>query len=380
MAGNSVPKPKPKRCEMKKVLITGGPVHAHLDAVKVITNRFQGGLMCKLAEDLMIHHDVEVTYLFAPSVGAKKPKPHERIRVIEHAGFTDYQEKIVSLSPEMDAVVLGAAVANLVPANPWKGKFPSHDYKPGDIVNIPFMVSPRIIDMVKKVAPRTHLFGYKLLSNVTNEELIRAAYSIVLEAKATAVFANDTSNLKQKYAVTKERGVHPLGIDEIPFWIYTLLNDNYYKSVEKNIGDAPEHVYAKLRSLIQEYKDEFFLTEAGLIFGTIAVRHCKGFLTTGRGKRELDSFSLVDYVDHSNLIVHVKDGTKASLNAPLLANTFMNPLVDHIVHYHKELPNLPTFPYAPPGSRRDSIRPNTTSFNIKEHGCMLLFNKDGVQL
>ncbi|TSC83278.1 MAG: hypothetical protein G01um101419_108 [Parcubacteria group bacterium Gr01-1014_19] len=37
---------------MKRVLITGGPVHCYLDAVKIITNRFKGGLMAELAENL----------------------------------------------------------------------------------------------------------------------------------------------------------------------------------------------------------------------------------------------------------------------------------------------------------------------------------------
>jgi phosphopantothenoylcysteine synthetase/decarboxylase len=31
-----------------RILITGGPVHAYLDAVKIITNKFKGGLMAEL--------------------------------------------------------------------------------------------------------------------------------------------------------------------------------------------------------------------------------------------------------------------------------------------------------------------------------------------
>ena len=37
---------------MKKILITGGPVHGKLDDVKMITNRFKGGLIAKLADEL----------------------------------------------------------------------------------------------------------------------------------------------------------------------------------------------------------------------------------------------------------------------------------------------------------------------------------------
>jgi hypothetical protein len=34
-----------------RILITGGPVHAYLDAVKIITNKFKGGLMAELGKE-----------------------------------------------------------------------------------------------------------------------------------------------------------------------------------------------------------------------------------------------------------------------------------------------------------------------------------------
>ena len=49
-----------------KILITGGPVHAYLDAVKIITNKFKGGLMAELADKFKFQPDgagVEITYL-----------------------------------------------------------------------------------------------------------------------------------------------------------------------------------------------------------------------------------------------------------------------------------------------------------------------------
>lgn len=165
---------------MKKILITGGPVHAHLDSVKVITNRFKGGLMCQLVEDLL-GYDTHVTYVCAPSVGAVLPKEHDRLTLVTHGGFDDYYRKVLELAPTMDGVILGAAVANLIPANPYQGKFPSHSYKPGDIIPLNFKIAPRVIDEVKRVAPNAQLFGYKLLSNVSRDELIRAAYGIVLD-------------------------------------------------------------------------------------------------------------------------------------------------------------------------------------------------------
>lgn len=380
MGVRSTLKPHTKKGEdMKKILVTGGPVHAHLDAVKVITNRFKGGLMCQLSEALS-HYDMHITYVCAPAVGALTPKPNDRITVVTHKGFEDYRRKVVELAPSMDGVVLGAAVANLIPANPWRGKFPSHDYKPGDVIPIDFTIAPRVIDEVKRVAPKTHLFGYKLLDHVAYGELIKAAYGIVLEAKATAVFANDTADLQQKFAVTKERGVHPLGQNELAPWIREMLDDVYYSSAHAGDDNRSSDAVDKVKILIERYRDKFLITETGLIFGTVAVRNDGGFVTTGRGKRELDSIAHVTCVDHDLQKVYVGGTGKASLNAPLLARMFENQNVDYIVHYHEQVHGLPTYGYAPPGTVRDVSRPNLTSFNIREHGCMLLFDKQGRQI
>lgn len=368
----------------KNILITGGPVHAHLDAVKIITNRFKGGLMAELANNLIMSYgadNITIFYVVAPRMGAVKPNfCGNGIILYEHNGLEDYKRLVLELAPHMDAVILGAAVANLIPAKPIVGKFPSHNYKSGDVIPIDFTIAPRIIDEVKKVAPKTHLFGFKLLSGAPHEELIRAAYEIVLSSGATAVFANDRKNLQEIYAVTKERGVHPIERIRLEGWIWEMIKDKYYHTAHFVEWDIPEDPVRQLRNLILKHKEKFTTVENGMIFGTVAVRCERGFITTGRGKRELDDIVKVIYVDHDNHEVLVEGPKKASLNAPLLAKLFESPEVDHIVHYHQQEPSLPTMAYAPPGTVRDSSRPNNTSFNIDGHGCMLLFNKEGVQL
>lgn len=364
---------------MKKILVTGGPVHAYLDDVKLITNRFKGGMMSLLAE-MLCAKDTEVTYLCAPSVGAERPHERDGLKVITHTGFDDYRSQVLALAPTMDAVVLGAAVANLIPAKRIVGKFPSHNYKPGDIVPLEFMIAPRIIDDVKRVAPNTHLFGFKLLSGVPHEELIDAAYDIVLEAKATAVFANDAEKLEQKFAVTKERGVHPMNYRNVARWIVEMINDEYYSTTFVRRAPLTHRAEERVRALIAEYSDRFTRTKQGLIFGTVAIRYRDGFITTGRGKRELDSLAHVVHVDHETRVVFTANEARASLNAPLLACLFENEDVETIVHFHDQVPGLVNEPYAPPGTRRDSRRTNTRSFNITEHGCVLLFDREGVRL
>jgi len=364
---------------VKNILITGGPVHCNLDAVKIITNRFRGGLIAELADDLL-SKDVKVSYVCASRLGVKQPSSKPNLLIYEHSGIADYQRIVLELAPKMDAVVLGAAVANLIPLEPFKGKFPSHNFKPGDVIPINFTIAPRIIDQVKKIAPRAHLFGFKLLSNVHHEELIRAAYEVVLASGADAVFANDTGRLVQKYAVTKERGLHPIMQQELAEWIWEMVNDLHYHTLLADTRPVSVAAQSKIRELINQFSSKFRPVENGIIFGTIAVRQESGFLTTGRGKRELETLVNVLRVNHNSLEVTVAGEMKASLNAPLLAKIFENPAVDYIIHYHQQELGLPTLPYAPPGTVRDTDRRKDTSFNIKGHGCILLFNKDGRRL
>lgn len=364
----------------RKILITGGPVHAYLDAVKLVTNRFKGGLMAGLAADFAKDYDCEVTYLCAK--GSTLPPAATNLAVVMHDGFEEYRRLVIELAKTHTDVILGAAVANLIPANPWKGKFPSHNYQPGDIVSVDFMVAPRIIDEVKKAAPGVNLFGFKLLSGVAHEELIRAAYGIVLEAGAMAVIANDAKNLHEKFIVTKERGVHPVHNLELAAYLWQMMTDEYYRSevLPAEPMSADEGVF---RSIVGHYMagmpELFTEVEGGYLFGTIAMRADQGFWTTARGKKELSGAVHVVSVDHNERLV-VTRGAKATLNAPLLDRIFSEmPQVHTIVHAHARSDESVTLPYAPPGSVRDSQRelPANKSFNISEHGCFLLMDRSG---
>lgn len=367
-----------------KILVTGGPVSTQLDAVKIITNRFKGGLMVDLAQRLATSGE-DVLYLTENGTDVPTKILVSGVEVIRHDGLQSYHEMVLDLASQMDAVILGAAVANLMPLKPWTDKFPSHDYKPGEVIPIDFVLTPRIIDEIHVVAPLTHLFGFKLLANVDHEELIKAAYEIVLSAHCTTVFANDRSNLGQIYAVTKERGVHPMFRGDIASWVITCLNDQYYRTEFIGRISIPDGADEALAMLLVRFDDKFQRVEGDFIFGTAAIRiPYLGFLTTTRGKKELSSFVLVDQVDTHNRVVYCAGESKATLNAPLLHQIFLHcPEAMSIVHYHKMMSDIPTLSYAPPGTMRDSLRYPAqirTSFNIEHHGCFLLLDKNGKQL
>lgn len=363
-----------------RFLVTGGPVHAHLDDVKIITNKFKGGMMSALAEGLVdLGHDV--IYLTARHT----PPPSDHLATLWlHDGFDDYLSKILRAGQTgIDAFVLGAAVANLVPAKPWKGKFPSHQYKPGDVVDIPFMVAPRIINDIRRKFPESQLFGFKLLSGAPHTELIDAAHEVALDSRATAVFANDAKDLDRKYAVTKDMVVQPLAADDLPKFIVDYTWDTYYRT---EVGcdipwDAPRyHAMLRAEKLVERFKDRFQpVGRQGLVFGTVACRipGSMGFVTTRRGKTEIcGEWETVSAVYHENMVVRASG--KASLNTPLLHWIFAHvPETRSIVHYHQaECPELHRLPYFPPGTARDSQRDVRGSFSIQGHGAFLLFGED----
>lgn len=392
----------------KKVLVTGGPVHAHLDAVKIVTNKFRGGTIAKLAQVLASHYDdLHITYLCAK--GAEIPDLYHQethgVTVVYHNGFDDYKEKVLEYAKTFDAMILGAAVANLIPAKPWKDKFPSHDYKEGDIIDIPFTIAPRIINMVKKVNPRVTLIGYKLLSNVSEEELLRAAEEVLTGSKADCVMANLAESLDKKIALCKDFSHHELVSSIVPVnlpnmdykFIYALIMDEHYRT-EKPVSDmgfTPETLRSELvrgseiiKGKIEENAGWFLPNDDGVIFGSVAVR-AKGtnsFLTTTRGKKDLNSFAFVYDVDHESKIVY--SNVKPTLNAPLLHHILKTrPDVNVIVHYHmvpisdpSTLKGVNILPWAPPGTVRDSIRDiskikglsNKGEFFIDNHGIFIL--------
>ncbi len=377
---------------MKKILITGGAVEATLDDVKIIVAPSGSLTIGNNQNPIKADKKVHVTYLC--SKNSQQPwwdeflgsedTPH--CDVIHHDGIDDYMKKVLELTLNMDAVVLGAAVANLVPKEKIEGKFPSHNYKVGDTIPIDFTIAPRVIDEVKKVNPKVHLFGYKLLSGVDYYELVRAAYGVLLESKAVTVFANDAKDLMQKYAITKERGVHPIHNNDVMQWILDRINEDYYITITTENNQVLENMKDakyRLKDIINVNKNSFIEVEEGYVFGSAAMRILENknvFVTTVRGKREIADFTFVTEVDHLKRKVYCATNKKASLNAPLFERIFTHlSEVMYILHFHHQREDLITLEYATPGTDKDSIRDilKYHSFNIKGHGCILSYDKNG---
>ena len=180
-----------------------------------------------------------------------------------------------------------------------------------------------------------------------------------------------------KYALTKEKSIIP--INDTKTFLNSVKNDIYYKTIiktenvtldKKDLELYKQYIGKFKNKLIEKkYNDKYY-------FGSVAIKTVNGFITTIRGKQDLNKYTLVENVDHVNHIINVFN-KKATLNAPLLDYIFQNKKVKALVHLHEFDNKLPFYGYAFPGTLKDSVRNNTTSFNIMYHGVIYLFDKNG---
>jgi phosphopantothenoylcysteine synthetase/decarboxylase len=212
---------------MKKILISVGPIPARVDSVKFITNVFKGGLALKTAEYLSQKgNDVTI-------VAWEHTKLETSLPIIAIKDVMDYYHTI--LASEFDAYILAGAVANLMPSNPYQGKFPSHNYQVGEKFQIEFEIAPRVIDEIKKKYPRSTLIGYKLFDG-DDESLIKAAKVTLHESKANLVFANHPKWAKEKKIVlTQDGSIFQCSFDEHCDLMHRLIQETFYKTIENKV-------------------------------------------------------------------------------------------------------------------------------------------------
>jgi ribulose-5-phosphate 4-epimerase/fuculose-1-phosphate aldolase len=173
--------------------------------------------------------------------------------------------------------------------------------------------------------------------------------------------------------------------DQVAQWILDRMDEKYYSTTMAKSMYPPEYMVKAqdyLNSLLVSHKNSFIETDEGYLFGSGAVLtegSNKSFVTTSRGKNELEDYAFVSDVDHDKRKVWCATPKKASLNAPLFDKVFKTfKDVKYILHFHHQRVDLATVDYATPGTDKDSQRVMVgPSFNIEGHGCILSYNRIG---
>lgn len=363
---------------MSRILITAGPVYGKLDDNKLVSNRSRGIWANHLANRLRdLGH--EVIFLIPDIPGSPPP---ERVQVVRHNGFWDYQAKCRELAPTLDAAVMTAAVVNWIPETPFRGKMPTVGI--GERMMIPFILAPHVIDEMRRINPKMHLIGCKMTSGLDPEHTLQAAYEVCLRAKCHCVVANDLANLKQKSLVFPDGTVLPYSVTDPSFLeeIILLLEDRHFSTHLCSFEDRPTSDQKDLFDrIVSRYQDHFRKSALGgpeRVFGSVAVR-CRHVLSLFSPREKSFGFSSDEAVMGRIVDTTIlADRGKASLNAPLLDQMLRtHPWASAVLHLHTQLPNTPTLPYAPPGTVRDSLRdPLPHTFNIHGHGFVAALSGD----
>lgn len=218
----------------KKIIITSGPTNERIDSVMKITNMSTGALGCVFAETFLEEKEEEIEKIFFISTKmsykprVKSPKI-ETVIVESTQDLIDALKKILNEN-KIDIMIHSAAVGDYtgkysiraedlvdeiwdtmqsIPAkeitkkklmtifeNPRaiadsSGKMSS--YEPHLMTML--TLTPKVIGMIKKIAPDVKLVGFKLLDGVSKEELLKVATNLLEKNNADYIVANDLSKI-----------------------------------------------------------------------------------------------------------------------------------------------------------------------------------------
>jgi hypothetical protein len=346
-----------------RVLITAGPVYAHLDDNKILSNMARGEWARNFSDFLALHR--------------------HQIHLMDNMEYWTYKRRCEEEAKRFDAAVMTAAVINYLPEKPFQGKMPTDL----DTVNIKLTRSPYVIDEMRKVNPNLKLIGCKLTSREPIESTIEKAQHLIQRSKAHAVVANDKTNLRLKLLCFPDGTVihYDDDFDRLYEELELMITDEHFHTVEDRQIPCPESwVIAIMENVLDRYRPRFLKDFAGqgCAFGSIAVRDPVNdtMLVTPRTKSSMITANqcVVAKADLEERKVTV-NWNKATVNAPLLWKMLKNfGAASAILHLHEDLPGVPTVDYAPPGTVRDSDRRDLPpAFNIRGHGFVACLNRYG---
>lgn len=179
-----------------RAVVTAGGTREILDDVRAITNGSTGRLGVALARALA-WRGVQVTLLASAEARLRAGVLPEGVEVV---GFTDHAslgralEAACTCSP--DVIFMAAAVADYAP-EPASGKLRSAEAT----LTLTLHRTPKLLDQLAAWAPRARRIGFKLLSGVSDAELVRVARAQSARASLFATVANDAQRFGE--------GAHP---------------------------------------------------------------------------------------------------------------------------------------------------------------------------
>jgi phosphopantothenate-cysteine ligase len=215
---------------MQKIIITSGGTSEAIDNVRKITNSSTGKLGATIANVIINKKDEEIEKIYyICSKTSIKPTANNKIKIIEIVSANDLKNVMENLltTEQIDCVIHGMAVSDYTVDYVTTSNCLTKSIKniidnlndiekmndgmrnntsiidnnnkisssESDLI-IKLKPTPKIISLIKELSPKSYLVGFKLLDNVSEDELIKVATNIMVKNKCNLVVANDLTNIR----------------------------------------------------------------------------------------------------------------------------------------------------------------------------------------
>ena len=199
-----------------KILITSGGTKVPIDRVRSITNMSRGTFGSRIADAFFDEGHAafatgselgtpieKITFFMAkgskmPTLQSLNAETYEDgympIEFVEYSTFDDYKSGIEELLKKetYDIIVVAAAVSDYGVANYYNGKYRSRE----DDMCIKLVKLPKILPIMRELAPNATICGFKLLVDSTEDELLDAMKKQISESDVDLVIGNDLRDIK----------------------------------------------------------------------------------------------------------------------------------------------------------------------------------------
>lgn len=179
------------------IIVTSGKILENIDKVRSISNHSTGELG-KLIATKLEQKKVTVYYVYSEHL---PPNPSEYMKNVFVKTIEDLEKELTNLliTKKIDVVIHAMAVSDYRPVGiikngitvPIPCKISSNDEK----LILVLSKNKKVISIIKNISPKTKLIGFKLLANVSEEELVSVAKDSMKKNKADIVVANDIKNI-----------------------------------------------------------------------------------------------------------------------------------------------------------------------------------------
>lgn len=233
------------------VVITAGGISEPIDMVRKITNSSSG----KLGSIIASKFNKDKVFYICTKKAIKPIRNNIRIIEVESTRDLEIAVKEVLSNTKIDVFIHSMAVSDYMVDYVTTSTLLSENYDNTNLKEylknnkniltdkkissyeddliIRLIKTPKIIGMIKKLSPSTKLIGFKLLDDVSKEELIKVAKALRDKNNCDYVIANDLKDINANnhiaYIINKDNKIIKADTkEEIASSIYQLINNHFY--------------------------------------------------------------------------------------------------------------------------------------------------------